>query len=131
MTDEDHLTIACANLCRMVLAPCVRFTHAVNEGKRNIIAAKKAKDMGQLAGFPDLWFGWPMGMSGFIELKRPASPGKRAGVLSDSQKDFRNWARENGHLWNECQSVNEVYATLKGWGIPLKGGLFNACFDRA
>lgn len=130
MTEEDHLTIACANLCRMVLAPCVRFTHIVNEGKRGKAAAGIAKGMGQLPGFVDLWFGWPMGMSGYIEIKTPDRPGKRGGRLSKSQENFRDWCRDAGHLWMECRSVTEVYATLKGWKVPMKGEGFHAGYIR-
>ena len=130
MTEEDHLTIACANLCRMVLAPCVRFAHVPNEGKRSKAAGGKAKAMGMLAGFPDLWFGWPMGQTGYIELKVPGGPGKRPGALSPAQKEFRDWCRASGHLWMECRSIAEVYATLKGWKVPLKGEGFHAYLDK-
>lgn len=124
------MAVSCADMCRMILAPSVRFTHIVNEGKRGIVAAALAKKMGQLAGITDLWFGWPVGMSGWIELKRPASPGKRAGYLSGPQEEFRDWCFGSGHLWMECHSIQEVYSTLKGWKVPMKGEGFHAGFNR-
>ena len=130
MTEEDKLAIACANLCRMVIGPSVRFTHIVNEGKRGVAAAGIAKAMGQHRGFPDLWFGWPVGQSGFIELKTPDRPGRRGGRLSEFQEAFRDWCWASGHLWMECRSVDEVYATLKGWKVPMKGEGFHAGFNR-
>lgn len=119
MTEEDRLTIACANLCRMILDPSVRFAHIANEGKRTATAGARVKAQGMLAGISDFWFGWPMGNSGWIELKTPDRPGKRGGRLSPPQKDFRDWCHGAGHLWMECRSLTEFYATLVGWRVPM------------
>lgn len=121
---EDLLQKACVSYARLVLGPSVRLHHSVNEGKRSIVAAVLAKDMGQLAGFPDLIIMWPFGRVGFIELKAPK------GVFSKDQKDFRAWAECAGHLWAEVRDIIEFKAVLKGWGVPHKGGIYHG-IDRA
>ncbi len=53
MTAEDRLTIACANYLRYKY-PDVLFTHVANERQTSPARGKKLKDMGVLAGWPDL-----------------------------------------------------------------------------
>lgn len=121
--EEDQLQVACASLARLTLAPSVIFHHSVNEGKRGIKAARLAKSMGQLAGFPDIFIAWPFGRCGFIELK------SAKGTFSPTQLAFRDWAISAGHLWAEVRDIIEFKAVLKGWGVPHKRG-FDHGFDR-
>ncbi len=51
---EDRLQIACVRWFR-IQYPEHLIHHSPNGGKRNAIEAKKFKDMGVVAGFPDLF----------------------------------------------------------------------------
>lgn len=75
-------------------------------------AANKAKSMGVSRGWPDLQFLFPDGVTRYIELKAGAS-------LSPEQRDFRDRTTPHG-IFAVCRSVEEVAATLRGWGAVLR-----------
>ena len=72
------------------------------------------KAMGARAGIPDLHFVLASNEIAYIELKA------KKGVLSDDQKEIRDFCRAKGIRWALCRSVEEVEATLRGWGVALK-----------
>ena len=78
------------------------------------------KSMGVMAGAPDLHFvlqaSWPANHNeiAYIELKA----GKNG--LSPAQKTFRAVCELRGIKWALCRSVEDVEATLRGWGVALK-----------
>jgi hypothetical protein len=76
-------------------------------------ARSRAKAMGVRPGIPDLCFVFPGGVTKWIELKAPK------GSLEPEQRDFRDHVAPHGH-WALCRSVDEVAATLRGWGAPLR-----------
>jgi hypothetical protein len=80
-------------------------------------ARSRAKAMGVRRGFPDLQFVFPDGVTRYIELKAPASAG--GGSLSTEQRDFRDFVRPHA-IWAVCRSIDEVAATLRGWGARLR-----------
>jgi hypothetical protein len=77
----------------------------------------KAKASGLRPGWPDLQFLLPTGRTHYIEIKAPG------GSLSAEQRAFRDLARPHG-LWALCRSVDEVEATLRGWGVKLRSRPF-------
>lgn len=89
--------------------PQVLMWHVGNGGMRTAVEAARFKEMGVLAGVPDLHFVLPNGRLGMIELK--AGRGK----LSVAQADFRVTSEMWGCLWAMCCSLDEVASTLAEW----------------
>ncbi|MTK11864.1 MAG: hypothetical protein F8N39_07200 [Clostridiaceae bacterium] len=111
---EDDLQIAIARLAKLILAPNVVFHHSVNEGKRGHAAAGIAKAMGQLAGFPAIYWGWWPGQSVFFEGNT------EKGRFSQCHRDFAEWAQSTGHRWAACRSLDDFQQVIRDWGVPLK-----------
>jgi hypothetical protein len=78
--------------------------------------ANKMKASGVRRGWPDLQFLCPDGVTRYIELKAGAS-------LSLEQRAFRDRCEPHG-IWALARSVDEVAATLTGWGVRLKAHPF-------
>lgn len=76
--------------------------------------ARYAKNVaaGLIAGSGDYVFVGE-GRGGWIELKA------LRGSLSDDQKDFRTWSEHVGAPYVVCRSLDQVEATLRGWGMLL------------
>jgi len=74
--------------------------------------ARYAKNVafGLIAGSGDYVF-IGEGRGGWIELKAPR------GSLSEGQRDFRAWSEHTGAPYAVCRSLNDVEATLLGWGL--------------
>lgn len=85
----------------------VRVTEAV---------AIKMKAAGVRRGWPDLQFLCPDGVTRYIELKAGSS-------LRPEQKDFRDRCAPH-NIWALCKSVEQVDATLRAWGVPLRNHPF-------
>lgn len=75
------------------------------------------KAMGAMAGVPDLHFVLRTNEIAYIELKA----GKNG--LTAEQRTFRAICELRGIRWALCRSVEEVEATLIGWGVVLKARL--------
>lgn len=86
------------------------FTHVANEGKRSSYVGNKSKAMGMIPGAADFVFTWKGG-SGWIELKHDK------GKQTDCQRDFEYWCKHEGVDYAVCRSLNDVFATLKTWGV--------------
>lgn len=110
---EDILQMQIARFLK-VAAPDLLWWHTPNGGTRKIGEARKLKDMGVLAGVPDMTFILPGGLVAFIELKAPK------GRLEPSQKAFAEAAIKAGAAWAVCRSLEEVEATLRSWNVPLR-----------
>ena len=96
-------------------------THIPNGGYRDKITANNLKASGVKSGVLDylllvkrnkyacLW----------IELKRPAKDGKRAGIVSDEQKEWITQANESGHYagvcygWEHAKDIIVFYLEMK------------------
>lgn len=96
-----------------VAAADLLWWHTPNGGKRHPAEARKFRDMGVLAGVPDLTFILPGGLVGFIELKA----GKNG--LEATQRAFAEAAIAAGAAWQLCRSLSDVETTLKAWGVTL------------
>ncbi len=77
--------------------------HSPNGGHRHIVTAKRFKDMGTLAGFPDLFlFVSKGGYHGlFVELKKPKG---RVSAIQQSRLDTLN---EQGYRAVVCYGFDE------------------------
>ncbi len=97
----------------VALPPDVFYWHCPNGGFSKGQNGRN-KAMGVKAGMPDLHFilGW--NELAFIEMKA------LKGVLSDDQRAFRDLCQARGIKWALCRSVEDVEATLRGWGVALK-----------
>ena len=82
--------------------------HNANEGKLSKTVRALLAAMGLISGVGDYFFSGDNG--GYIEMKAGR------GVLSDNQKDFRDWCSDSGVRWAMCRSADEAEATLKAWG---------------
>ncbi len=96
-------------------------THIPNGGYRDKITANNLKASGVKSGVPDylllvkrnkyacLW----------IELKKPVKDGKRAGIVSDEQKEWITQANESGHAavvaygWEHARDLIVFYLEMK------------------
>lgn len=74
--------------------------------------ARYAKNVaaGLIAGSGDYVF-VAAGASGWIELK------SSTGSLSAQQRDFRDWCAHVGARYATCRTLDQVEATLRGWGM--------------
>jgi hypothetical protein len=82
-----------------------------NQSNRHIASATKMKREGVRSGVADLVFMLPKGRVGWLEMKTAK------GVLSDTQKAFRDRALALGHLWAMARSVDEAIVHLTSWGV--------------
>ena len=87
--------------------------HQPNEGSRGWQAQRDLADFGVIAGWPDLQFIGPGGISLFLELKLPK------GVVQDNQKELGKKFGELGANFAVARSCQEAETILLAWGIPL------------
>lgn len=87
-----------------------RCWHSPNGGFRNVIEAKKLKDMGVLSGVSDIILTIPRGQwhGAFIELKA----GKN--TLSENQERFLK-EHEKDYYTAVCYSLNEFMQTVNNY----------------
>ena len=85
--------------------------HSANERKGEA-AGKRAKDMGQLAGFPDLIV-MHEGHAWFFEVKA------EGGRLSTEQKFFASDIERNGFRWACVRSVEDVEDAIEEWSRDI------------
>lgn len=97
-----------------IAAPHLLVFHPANGGFRNVREAAKLKAMGVRAGVADLAITLPDARSAFIELKT------KAGRLSPHQAEFQSTCDRLGIPYAVCRSIEEVAATLRGWGVQLR-----------
>lgn len=110
---EDALqsTIVETILRPLEKAGLLRFYAVRNEGKRTEWERSQILRMGLRAGVPDLVLLFPGGSCAYVELKAAK------GVLSDKQERWRDWLQDAGFRWALVRSVDEMRATLTGWGV--------------
>jgi hypothetical protein len=85
-----------------------------NGGARSKATAGRLKAEGVLPGMPDVCLPSPQGLLGacYIELKRPKSPGKPAGVESPAQKAMRKALNHAGNYAVVCYGWEEARDAL-------------------
>ena len=100
--------------------PELKWLFAIPNGDlRNPIVANRLKSTGVKPGIPDICLLVRRGdyAALWIELKRPAGDGKRAGTLSDKQREWLLQAIECGHKAVIClgykDAINVIVAYLE------------------
>lgn len=88
--------------------------HVPNGGGRSKAEAGILKALGTRAGIPDLLFVRPGGRLYAIEIKPPRA------YPSEAQRDLFRILGALGVAHAVCRSVEDVEATLRGWGFPLR-----------
>lgn len=112
---EDDLQRAVAELLDWALPADHRWMHVPNGGRRDAREAARLKGMGVKPGAADVLILRPAPKSFvWIELKAPK------GVLSDVQKDWRDWCLSIGAPWALCRSVDEVVAACVDADVKLR-----------
>lgn len=84
-----------------------RWYHTPNGGQRNPATAGRLKAAGVKPGVADIIICRPSGPDIWIELKA------HKGVLSDAQKDWRDWMNACGRPYFVARSLGEVIGILK------------------
>lgn len=104
--------------------PFFKFTAIPEMGKRTPRQGKRNKDMGYLAGFPDLSFFWISETGkqefGFIEFKaryKDLLGGNYKGELSPSQKLFKADCEAHGIRYEVAYTAEEAFEVLRKWGV--------------
>lgn len=120
VASEDSHQIALFQMIEASRAryPDLRWAHAVpNGGLRSKATAGKMKAAGVKAGVPDLSLPLRRGdCSGlYIELKRPAAPGKRAGTTNPQQREWIAFLRTQGFRVEVAFGWEHAWEILKDY----------------
>ncbi|MBR6251963.1 MAG: VRR-NUC domain-containing protein [Bacteroidales bacterium] len=109
--DEEHLQIACVRWFRLQY-PHIIIHHSPNGGKRGLLTAIRFKQMGTIAGFPDLFIAYPAkGFHGlFIEMKNG-----REGVVSQEQKRMLSALDGNGYKTIVVRSFDDFISAVNDY----------------
>jgi hypothetical protein len=105
---ETSLQISIIKFLKMALPHGWRAVAIPNGGKRGPFEAKLLKDMGALAGFPDLMILGQLHKqprAWFVEVKVP----EKYSRLSDAQKDCHDWMQDIGFKPGVVRSIDDVY----------------------
>jgi hypothetical protein len=92
--------------------PVLKLMFAIpNGGERNLRVAANLKAEGVKAGAPDIMLPVPIAKwhGLFIELKRPKSQGKRAGIVKDEQTEMHKGLLEQGYGVAVCYGWREAW----------------------
>jgi hypothetical protein len=129
---EQQVHIAIVDFLRYALGQTWLVVHVPNEGLRSRIAGGKLREMGMLAGFPDIMVvGPPMRYAaraeadgaipvlvchfvGFLEVKTDK------GKLTPAQEAFRDECRRSRRPWALCRSIDDAREALREWGVKTK-----------
>ena len=97
--------------------------HIPNGGRRDVRTGAKLKAQGVRTGIYD--YLWLLPRGGFhgavMELKK-----RKGGYLEDSQKNWRDWALQNGYCWQRCNGAEEAKAFF-AWYFALSPVPCPAC----
>jgi hypothetical protein len=110
---EHRLQVAVRHFLLWALPPDVEWTASLTGAALSAPIRNKAKAAGVRRGWPDLQFLLPDGVTRYIELK------SAVGSLSPEQRAFRDRCAPHG-IFALCRSLEEVEATLRGWGVKLR-----------
>jgi hypothetical protein len=123
LTDEDKHCIEFGDRLReaalmgRLSATFTHIPHEVGGGTKNAaLRYTLAKALGLVTGSADYVFVWDGG-GGWIEFKRPASPGKPAGRLTKTQRQFGEWCQQQQVNWRVAHTANEGFEILTEWGV--------------
>lgn len=116
--EEQDLQISIAQFLDLALKHPETFWTAFPAGGGGKARGGQLKAMGLKAGVPDLLV-IHAGRVLWIELKRPAAKGRRAGTTSDAQDDMHDALRRAGCWTIVCRSLVEVQRALEAHHVPL------------
>lgn len=107
---EDELQKACVRWFRYQF-PGIIIHHSPNGGRRNAIEGAKFKEMGTLAGFPDLIILSANKGYGalFIELKSDK------GRQSECQKRFQEYCENRCYAYSVVRSVDDFVNVVRSY----------------
>lgn len=128
---EQQVHVAIVSYLRLALGQDWLVVHVPNEGLRSRVAGGVMRQMGMLAGLPDIMVvgppqrytvdvGLPGGASlvchflGFIEVKTDK------GNLTPAQEAFRDDCRRTLRPWACCRSIDDAREALRQWGVKTK-----------
>lgn len=110
---EQSLHQQVAQFLSVALGTQAMFFHIPNGGRRSRVEAAIFKSLGVKAGMPDICI-LDTGEAYFIELKA------RKGRLSDAQRLRHAELAETQCPVGVAESLDEVIALLRGWGVSLR-----------
>lgn len=112
---------ALAHLLETSAAPGWAWTHLPMGELRNPAVARKLKNMGTHAGWPDFIFVHARGRVFWLELKRGGGPHGKAGTPSKAQHAIAVHLIGAGHGYLLTSSLDDAVATLKDIGVLPPG----------
>jgi hypothetical protein len=95
-------------------APSVMVVAVPNAARRTVWEARRAKQEGLAAGFPDLMAIWPGGIA-FVEMKRV-----KGGTVSDNQREWIERLQGYGFPAAVCRGADAAMAFLRDAGAPIR-----------
>lgn len=110
---EDAIQKAIVNWLRHVLPGHAMVLH-IHNNPRSAIDGARLKQMGLVAGAPDLLIVLPHGQGVFIEIKT------EKGRVSEAQHSFSFTCQALGWPWFVARSIDDVRLGFKALGIQTK-----------
>ena len=95
-------------------APSVMVVAVPNAARRTVWEARRAKQEGLAAGFPDLLCVWPGGIA-FVEMKRV-----KGGTVSENQREWIERLQGFGFPAAVCRGADAAIAFLREAGAPIR-----------
>jgi hypothetical protein len=109
---EDAIQAEIIGLLKVASIHDLIYFHPANGGKRPISTARRLKDIGVVAGVPDLVMIHPeTGVTYFVEVKTDK------GSLSKEQRAFRDRCLSLGHPWALVRSRDQFQDVATEWGL--------------
>lgn len=111
---ESAIQSAIMSFLDMALPATYRAFAVPNVGKRDRVTGAILKREGVKAGVADIVIVRQGGSVAFLEVKT------KAGSLSNSQREWRDWCGANGIPFAVVRGIGDVQATLLDWNVPLR-----------
>jgi hypothetical protein len=109
--EEDSIQADIIGLLKVAAIHDLIYFHPANGVKRPINTARRLKDIGVIAGVPDLILIHPIGIVHFVEVK------SSKGSLTKEQRAFRDRCLTLGHPWAVVRSRDDFQDVATKWGL--------------